>query len=117
MNLGKIFGWILVVGGVALIVWTLYYSFNIFTGKSDIPGPGFFKFETVEKTSAVEGKTSVDSLSPQGLGNVIGDQLKGLMPADFLPKAINSGIWVLLAWILISGGAQISSLGIKIVKG
>ncbi|MFA4998828.1 MAG: hypothetical protein WC514_02300 [Candidatus Paceibacterota bacterium] len=117
MNLGKIFGWILVVAGVALIVWTLYYSFNIFTGKSDIPGPGFFKFETAETQTPVTGKTPVDSLDAQGLGNVIGEQLKGMLPTDFLPKSMNSGIWALLAWILISGGGQISNLGIKIIKG
>jgi len=114
MNFGKIFGWVLIVAGVSLIIWTLFVSFNIFTGKSDIPGPGFFKFETETKTAGSVSKTPTDALE---IGNMIGEQLKGMMPADFMPKTLNSGIWALLAWILVSGGVQISNLGIKIVKG
>ncbi len=116
----KIFGWILIIAGVALITWTIYYSFNIFTGKSDTPGPGLFKVEKTEKASTTDTKGLFDSL----LGGITGELKVGsgtngsssLLPADFLPKTINLAAWSLLAWILISGGAQISSLGIKMVK-
>ena len=33
----KIFGWILLIAGVLMIVWTLYASYNIFTGKAVVP--------------------------------------------------------------------------------
>jgi len=116
MNLGKIFGWILLVAGLALIIWTIYYSFNIFTGKSDTPGPGLFK---VENTSPTDTKGLFDSLLGSvtgGSGNIAGTGTNSLFPADFLPKTLNLAAWSLLAWILISGGAQISNLGIKMIK-
>jgi len=47
---------------------------------------------------------------------MLGEQLKGLLPTDMLPKISNLAIWSILAWILIFGGGQISSLGIKLLK-
>jgi len=47
---------------------------------------------------------------------MIGEQLKGMLPVDTLPKILNLAVWSTLAWILIFGGAQISSLGIKLLK-
>jgi hypothetical protein len=47
---------------------------------------------------------------------MIGEQLKGMVPLDSLPKLLNLAVWSMLAFILIFGGAQIASLGIKLIK-
>ena len=110
----KIFGLVLLVAGVGIIIWTLYSSYNIFTGKT--PVPEFFKIE--EKT--VQTPTGKTPTSPeeiqQQLGQMISEQLKGIFPVDLLPKMLNLAVWSMLAGILIFGGSQISSLGIKLIR-
>jgi hypothetical protein len=115
----NIIGWVTFFTGLAIIVWTLYSSYNIFTRKSAVPE--FFKI-TEEKVTQTplsqKGKlpTSPEALQKE-IGTMIGEQLKGILPVDTLYKILNLLCWSTLAWILIFGGAQISSLGIKLLKG
>jgi len=112
MNFLKIFGWILLIAGVVIIVWTLYSSYNIFTGKAEIPE--IFKIEAGQETSlSTRGETQ--DIQAQ-MEKMIGEQLKGLIPVDTLPKLLNLAAWSILAFILIFGGTQISTLGIKLIK-
>jgi len=116
MNSKTIIGWITFLTGISIIVFALYSSYNIFTGKASVPE--FFQFE--EKTitpTTQKGKipTSPEEIQQQ-LGTMIGEQLKGLLPEDFLPKILNLVVWSMLAGILIFGGSQISGLGIKLLK-
>jgi len=105
-----IFGWILLILGVAVIGWTLMSSYNIFTGQSALPE--FFE-------------SPGETLSPKETGNevqdqlqqMIGEQLQGLLPANSIPQFFNLIVWSMLAFILIFGGSQISGLGIKLIKG
>jgi len=120
MALTKIVGWVTFLAGILIILFALYSSYNIFTGKSSVLE--FFKIEeTVTQAPAPSsggGKllTSPEALQ-QEIGKMIGEQLKGILPVDTLPKILNLFVWSTLAWILIFGGAQISSLGIKLLKG
>jgi hypothetical protein len=110
MNFTKIFGWVLLLAGALIIVWTLYSSYNIFTGEAVIPEI----FETV-KEEALSQKEGAEDLQAQ-MEKMIGEQLKGLLPTDTIPKMLNLTVWAMLAGILIFGGAQISNLGIKLIK-
>lgn len=103
----KILGWVLLLAGVLIIVWTLYSSYNIFTGEAVIP-------EIFEIGEEKAGPLAED-LQAQ-MEEMIGEQLKGLIPADTIPKMLNLGVWAMLAGILIFGGAQLSNLGIKLIK-
>lgn len=113
MEATKIIGWITFLAGVLIIIFTLYYSFIIFSGK--IPPPQFFKIEAKEVTSKGKIPTSPQEIQKQ-LGQMIAEQLKEILPVDFLPKILNLIVWSILAWILIFGGSQIASLGIKLLK-
>lgn len=116
VNLTKIFGWTLFLVGIVIIFWTLYSSYNIFTAKTALPE--FFKIETKETTpTPFKKKVSIkpEEIQEQ-LGEMIGEQLKRMLPVDFLPKFLNLVVWSMLAGILIFGGSQISSLGIKLLK-
>ena len=106
----KILGWVLLLAGVLIIFWTLYSSYNIFTGGVVIPE--IFEMGDGE---ALPQKEEVEDLQAQ-MEKIIGEQLKELIPADTIPKMLNLGIWAMLAGILIFGGAQISNLGIKLIK-
>lgn len=107
----KIFGWILLLAGLILIGWTLFHSYDIFTAKS-LP-PEFFKAE--QKISVQTTKINPQDVQAQ-LEKMIGEQLKGLIPADTIPKVLNLTVWSMLAFILLSGGGQISGIGIKLIK-
>ena len=117
MKFMKIFGWVLLAFGLAIIIWALYSSYNIFTGRS--PVPEFFKIEKMATQASPSQKGRLP-ISPEALqqeiGKMIGEQLKGILPLDTLPKILNLFVWSTLAWILIFGGGQISSLGIKLLK-
>ena len=111
MNSTKILGWVLLLAGVLIIFWTLYSSYNIFTGETAMPEI----FEMGEKETVLSQKEGAEDVQAQ-MEKMIGEQLKGLLPTDAIPKMLNLGVWAMLAGILIFGGAQISNLGIKLIK-
>lgn len=107
--LKRIVGWGLLVAGIVLICWTLYSSYNIFTGKTLAPEV----FETPSESALTQAGGG--DIQAQ-IEKMIGEQLKGMLPADTLVTFLNLGVWSMLAFILIFGGTQISSLGIKLLR-
>ncbi len=115
MDFTKIFGWVLLIVGVVIIVGTLYSSFNIFTGKGGLPE--IFKIEKKETPPPNTGKTPTTPEELQKeMERVMSEQLRAMIPVDTLPKLLNLAVWAMLAFILIQGGAQLSNLGIKLLK-
>lgn len=111
MDLTKAAGWLLLAAGVITIAWAVFWSFNIFTGK-EAPAE-IFKIPAAEK-AAVQGKGGLDIQSQ--LQQMMGDQLKGFLPSDTMPKILNLTAFSMLAFILIFAGAQLSGLGIKLLR-
>lgn len=111
MNFRKIFGWFLLLAGIIIIFWALYSSYNIFTAKTTAPEI----FKTAEKEEVLSQKEGILDIQAQ-MEEMIGEQLKGILPVDSIPKLLNLIAWSIFAGILIFGGAQISSLGIKLIK-
>ncbi len=113
----KIFGWGLLIIGVITIGWTLYSSYNIFTGKTEALEIFKIEKEITEAPVAVQRKLpTVPAEIQEELKKIVGEQLKGMLPIDAIPKMLNLIVWSMLAFILIFGGAQISNLGIKLIK-
>jgi hypothetical protein len=116
MNPTKIFGWLFLIGGILLIAYSLFSSYNIFTGKS--PAPEIFKVE--EKTEMVlPQKEKAGDLAAQAektAGEEFQKQFQKMIPAGSVPQLLNLISWSILAGILIFGGAQISGLGIGLIK-
>jgi len=110
MKMEKIFGWLLLIAGILIIVWGIFNSFNIFTAKQE--PPAVFKL-VEEKTLPQKEKTQ--DLQVQ-MEKMIGEQLKGMLPADFLPKFLNLISWSIFMGILVFAGGQISGIGIKLLK-
>ncbi len=110
IGIEKIFSWFLILAGVLLIIWTLYFSYNIFTGTT--PAPEIFKMGEEEVLSQEKENGDIQSQ----MGDMMKEQLKGLIPAESIPKLLNLVIWIMLATLLIFGSAQISNLGIKLIK-
>jgi len=95
--------------------WTLYSSYNIFTGKSAVPEIFSSSAESYEESATAPDKGGEMEIQTQ-MKEMIGEQLKGLIPLDTIPKILNLLVWSILAGIFIFGGAQISSIGIKLIK-
>ncbi|PIZ87329.1 MAG: hypothetical protein COX92_01515 [Candidatus Nealsonbacteria bacterium CG_4_10_14_0_2_um_filter_40_15] len=113
----QIIGWLVFFAGILLISWTLYSSYNIFTAKAVLPE---FFTNQASYGSAGEEEVSAQTGNTQDaqaqLQKMIGDQLKGFLPANSITKILNLTVWSILAFILIFGGTQISGLGIKLIK-
>ena len=113
MEIKKIIGYALLIIGLLLITFTIYQSYNIFMGNSS--APLMFKVQALAQTSKVSDVGSLQDLQKQ-LNEEISKQIGQMIPADTLPKILNLLSWSILAGILIFGGGQISSLGIKMIK-
>jgi len=112
----KIFGWALLLAGVVVIGWTLYSSYNIFTGKAALPEIFEIPKEEVKAPTAKGQITGIEDIQAQ-MEKMLSEQLKGVIPTDALPKILNLIVWSMLAGLLIFGGSQIAGLGIKLIKG
>lgn len=105
----KILGLVLLFGGLIIIFYGLYSSYNIFNAKKEAPAI----FEITEQLGVKQG----GALDIQAqLQNMLGEQLKGLLPANSITSLLNLISWSIFAGILVLGGAQISGLGIKLLR-
>jgi len=102
----KILGLILLSLGVLIVLWSLWSSYNIFSGKQ-LP-PEIFK-QTEEE--AVAGEGIQDQVK-----QAIEEQLGKLIPADSITSLLNLISWSVLASILIFGGSKIASLGVQLLN-
>ena len=103
-------GLILLFGGLAVIIYGLYSSYEIFTAKNEPP----VIFEIPGQTSTVQKGTTQD-LQAQ-LQGLLSEQLRGILPAESTAKLFNLISWSIFAGILLLGGGQIAGLGIKLLK-
>ena len=106
-SVNKFSGLFLLLLGLIVIFYSLFSSYNIFTAKS----APFEVFKVEEQALGQKGE-GIEAQMQQ----LITEQLKGMMPADSLPTLLNLISWSIFASILIFAGAQISSLGIKLIK-
>jgi hypothetical protein len=112
----KIAGWLLLILGLLVIFWTLFSSYNIFTAKEEVPE--IFEMAAREEASSPqkEGAQDLQSQIEGMMGEMLGEQLKGFLPVDFLPKLLNLAAWSIFAGIAVFAGSQVSGLGIKLIK-
>lgn len=110
MNFNKIIGYLLLVAGLSIIGLTIFYSYNIFTGKYS--PPLLFKSGFVLPPSSGIGSLNME----EQIGKEISKQVSQAIPADTLPKILNLISWSIFAGVLIFGGGQIGSLGIKMIR-
>jgi hypothetical protein len=110
-NFPKIIGWLVFFAGLSIISFTLWSTYNIFTAKSKVPE----FFPLVKETKTPSSQVGTQDAQAQ-LQKMIGEQLQGFFPADFMGKTLNLTVWSMLAFILMSGGAKIAGLGIKLLK-
>lgn len=114
MQSKRLVGWFLVIVGVVIIIWTLYLSFQIFTGAAEAPQLFSFKQSPADSQPV---KSPTGELLPQEIINqVLSQQLEGFLPADSSVKLFNLMSWSILAGIMLFGAGQIAGIGVKILS-
>jgi len=108
----KILGWGLLVGGLLIIGWTLLSSYNFLAGEGDAPEIFKTAEEGIQQKESGGGTLDVQ----RQMEELVGEQLKGMIPSGSVTKLLNLIAWSILAFIFIFGGAQISGLGIKLIR-
>ena len=114
MLFAKIFGWILLLTGLAVIAYSLYSSYAIFISKE--PAPEIFRVEEKRVSPSSE-----NTEGPQAqIEQMLQEQMKGMLgqmaPLNSIPQLLNLINWSMLAGILIFGGGKIAGLGIRLIK-
>jgi hypothetical protein len=112
MILTKIIGWALLILGILLMVWILFTSYNIFTGRTNPP----VVFPVEEEITDSSSEEEILTLSFEQIEKMIENKLGDIFPSEFLSKLLNLIAWSFFAGILIFAGGQISSLGIKLIN-
>ena len=105
-----VIGYILLVLGLALIGWTLWQSYNIFTDK--VSASLIFKTQAAQPASGNDGTLDVQ----KQINDAVKHQLNQILPPDTITKILNLASWSILAVIFIFGGGALSGIGVKLVK-
>lgn len=116
MDYKKLFGAILILFGLAIIFWTVFETFNIFTAKKE--APQIFEMITqkageekpLQKAKTLEEK--IQALQQE----IIAKQLQRMLPTDSIVKLLNLIAWSIGALILFTGGGKIAQIGISLIK-
>lgn len=109
MAVKQIIGWFFVALGVAIILYSLYNSFQIFNGLKNAPSI-FVTQESIIKNPAES------SILPEEIAIQFQQYLKNVMPPSNVNQLLNLISWSIFSWILIIGGSHIANLGIKLVS-
>ena len=107
----KIFGILLVIAGLAILGFSLFQSFQIFTGEAIAPALFSGNETTIEDVIEKEA----DPLQQQ-LDSLLDEQLGKLLPTDSIPQMLDLVAWSVFASLLFFGGAQVSSIGVKLLR-
>lgn len=102
-------GWVLLIIGIILIFWGIYYSYQIFTDK--VGPPQIFKVSEKEDVFSETGSTSQDQMEL-----AIREQLESVLPSDAVPKILNLIAWSMFSVILFMGSSHLAVLGIRLIK-
>lgn len=108
----KILGYLLLLVGIAIIIWSIYASYNIFTAKTS--PPDIFKAEEKISSDVLQKNRAQD---PEAmLEEALSKQLESILPINSLPTLLNLISWSIFASILIFAGSKISSIGVQLTK-
>lgn len=116
----KVFGWFLLLFGLAMVGWAVYSSYQVFTGQ--ILPPQIF-VSTNQSINAnqqtTQGLGLFNDLQKQ-ISDLIGlqlnKQIQGLLPVGAISQTLNLVSWSIFLGIVIFAGTQVANLGIKLIK-
>lgn len=113
MEINKTIGYFLLLVGLIVIFGTIFQSYNIFTGKVSVP----LVFQTLSPKEPEKNEDQESQQQRQAqIDQVVKDQISQILPPATITKILNLSAWAILALILVSAGASVSGIGIKMIK-
>jgi len=110
MSPERILGFIVLLLGLGIILYALFSSLQIFTGRVD--PPELFSFD---EPADIQEAAAPDDIQEQ-VGKLLRDQLGEFLPTDTISRTLNISMWSLFAGLLLFGGGQIAGIGIKLLR-
>jgi len=114
--MGKLTGYILLIAGLAIICFSIYLTINVFTGKTN--PPEIFKVEKKVDVNVQENSIKANDLQEiqKELQKMLESGAKEIIPMEPIMKLLNLITFSVFTSVLIFAGAQVSGLGIKLIK-
>lgn len=117
----KIVGWALVAVGVGLVFWSIWSAFSVFTAKKEAPQVFVIseKQESIKcpETAAIKGsQEEIQAQVEKMLQGQLKEQIQQFLPADFITRILNLGVYGALTALLIFAGGKVSGIGIRLLK-
>ncbi len=114
----KIIGYVFLFLGVIIIIWGVWFSYGIFTGKK--PSPELFKVDiskdvSKKEVSLPQGVNLNEQMQSQ-INSLLQSQLGNLISGDSMNKILNLTAWSIFMAILVMGCGKISSIGVSLIK-
>ena len=117
MSVNKIIGWVFVFIGIVIISYSVYSSFNIFTGKKLAPEIFSVSLEQISRyREEADLNQNLEEQAKNQANEMVKQQLGEMIPDGSFPKFFNLISWSLFTGILIFAGSKISEIGIRLVK-
>ena len=116
MDYKKIFGSILILLGLAVVFWTIFETYNIFTAQKEPPQIFEMVTQTTTKGEEAEKVKSPEEKMQILQQQMIVEQFQKMFPAEFSVKLLNLISWSIGTMILFFGGGKISQIGINLIK-
>lgn len=111
INIQKIFGWIFIFLGMATIYFGVYRSYKMFQGELEVPA-----LIKADNTQKLPPASSNPAAPEEQLNQMIGEQIKNILPIEGLIVSLNMLMWLVFVSVLIFAGGQAASIGIKMLR-
>ena len=79
------------------------------------PAPELFVTSQENTVESSFSPGSLEDLQNQ-LPDLLGQQLKGLLPVNIIPQMLNLAVWSMFAGLLLLGGSLVAGIGVKLLK-
>ena len=110
----KIIGYLFLFLGVIIILWGLWFSYEIFTGKKT--SPELFKIDISKKEISLSQSSGLNEQMQNQINSLLQSQLSNLMSAESINKILNLSSWFIFMTILVLACGKISSIGVQLIK-
>lgn len=91
----KVIGYVLLAAGIVMILLSVYFMFNVFTGAT--APPGLFNFSDINIP-------------------IPGGETVQMIPGEEMNRLLAMFFWYLLMFFIMIAGGKIASLGISLIK-
>ena len=99
MNFDRIIGYVLLLLGLGIIMFSIFSAFSTFTGSKEPP-----KLLNIKKSS-----------QPISFGGMEIPNME-VIPVEYFNTSGNFMFHFLMMWLLISAGGKISGIGVSMIK-